>query len=91
MEAEAIGECPWPRFPYRPWVNFQTAHMSTAICLKFNVREQAVRALVSGGGGAVGDDSCVEFFVAPAAGDYYYNFEFNCQNVEHRIDCPWAG
>lgn len=78
----AINEINWPEFSYKPTVNFRIGHTGDKICLKFYVREQAIRAMETKINGAVHKDSCVEFFVS-FDGKNYYNFEFNCIGTPH--------
>ena len=68
----------WPKYAYRPEVQFRMAYCDSAFLLQYRVKEQAVRAVAATDNGEVWKDSCVEFFVTPADDGIYYNFEFNC-------------
>jgi hypothetical protein len=73
-----IGMVPWPRYGYKPDVNFTIAYGSDCIFIKYYVTEKTVRAVYSQPNQPVYKDSCVEFFVAFGDEKEYYNFEFNC-------------
>lgn len=73
---------PWPeQFPYRPQVKASLAHAEDALLIKFNVKEEGIRAVCTEPNGPVWEDSCVEFFVKDPQSRYYYNFETNCIGV----------
>lgn len=56
----------------------QIARTDDALLLRLTARERAVRAVESGPLGRPCEDSCLEFFFAPVAGDpRYVNIEFN--------------
>lgn len=78
LESHWLKTAPWTKFAYRPEVQFAIAHTTDFIYLKFYVQEQSVRAQMTHPNEPVYNDSCVEFFVAPANDSIYYNFEFNC-------------
>jgi hypothetical protein len=67
----------WKEFDYKPRVSFSIGYTQHEIILKFYVTEQWFRAEKTVLNSAVYEDSCVEFFVAPADDGLYYNFEFN--------------
>lgn len=68
----------WAAYPYRPDVKFRIACTDDALLLHYKVKEASVRAVADKDNGAVWEDSCVEFFSAPAADGIYYNIECNC-------------
>lgn len=74
----AIDTMNWPKYSYRPQVQFRMAYCDSAFLLQYRVKEQAVRAVATADNGEVWKDSCVEFFITPADDGIYYNFEFNC-------------
>ena len=56
----------------------QVCHDGERIHVRMQARERAVRATLTGPLEQVCDDSCLEFFFAPLAGDgRYFNFEWN--------------
>ena len=56
----------------------QIAHTDEALRVRLTARERAVRAVETGPLGHPWEDSCLEFFFAPVAGDpRYVNIEFN--------------
>lgn len=67
----------WESYSYRPLVEFSLAYFQRGLLLKYYVREESFRALITENDGNVYEDSCVEFFVAPSDDGLYYNFEFN--------------
>lgn len=76
-QTQLVEEQPWPKYSYKPAVQFSMAHTDQHIVLAFNVHEEELRYVNETPNSAVWEDSCVEFFVAlDDAG--YYNFEFNC-------------
>lgn len=81
-DPHAISNINWPSFPYCPDVSFRIGYWADMIILKFDVREQSVRAVETRINGEVYKDSCVEFFVS-LDGKNYYNFEFNCIGTIH--------
>lgn len=75
----AVDCVPWPeQFPLKPEVKARIAHSETALFLRFDVKENGVRAVCTEANGPVWEDDCVEFFVKDSASDHYYNFENNC-------------
>lgn len=76
-EGHAIGTVNWESFSYRPEVKFNIAYGDSEIYIKYYVREAHTKAEKSRTNEMVCEDSCVEFFVSPAADGIYYNFEFN--------------
>lgn len=77
-EIYRIDKVNWPDFSYKPSVKFRIAYGKRELFLKYYVEEEAIRAEKSLNNDMVCEDSCVEFFVSPAADGVYYNFEFNC-------------
>lgn len=76
----AIDQVNWPAFPYAPLAEFRIAHSDDEIYLQFHVKENDARATFGyDAGSRPYTDSCVEFFITPAANDsIYYNLELNC-------------
>lgn len=68
---------PWKEFDYKPFVEF-TIGYNDCIFLKYNVKENAIRACYHKTNDPVYKDSCVEYFVSINDEPGYYNFEFNC-------------
>ncbi len=68
----------WEEFPYLPEVLVQIAYNEHELFLRYQVSEQAVKAVVTENNGPVWTDSCVEFFLSPERNDVYYNLEMNC-------------
>lgn len=81
-ESHAVSNINWPSYPYCPEVKFRIGHWADQIILKFNVREQSVRAVETRINGDVYKDSCVEFFIS-THNNHYYNFEFSCIGTIH--------
>jgi len=69
---------PWQQLMHRPAVSFVIAHGEGAIFLKYFVEEETLRSTYLQPNDPVYNDSCVEFFIAFAGEENYYNFEFNC-------------
>ena len=78
LESNGISNINWNEYPYAPSVSFRMAHSDIAIAILFEVTEDHVKAVAMEDNGPVWQDSCVEFFVKPASGRGYCNFEFNC-------------
>lgn len=73
-----IATLNWPEsFSYCPQVEFSISHSDNVLHLHYKVREDVVRAECSHDGDHVWEDSCVEFFFAPADDGIYYNIECN--------------
>ncbi|HZL11236.1 MAG TPA: carbohydrate-binding family 9-like protein [Prolixibacteraceae bacterium] len=68
----------WAEFPYKPDVSVQIAWNGNELFLRYQVKEQAVKAEIDENNGRVWTDSCVEFFLSPEGNDEYYNVEMNC-------------
>jgi len=78
LEHHGIQELPWQEFLYKPEVSFSIAHTVDIILLNYFVREKTIRAVHHQDNSPVHEDSCVEFFIALADNEEYYNLEFNC-------------
>src|SRR5665648_880845 len=63
----------WAEFPYKPDVSVQIAWNGNELFLRYQVKEQAVKAEIDENNGRVWTDSCVEFFLSPEGNDEYYN------------------
>lgn len=68
-------------YPYQPDVAFRMAHNGKAILLEYEVREETIRAMADRNNGRPWEDSCCEFFFAPADDGLYYNVECNCRGA----------
>lgn len=68
------------QFPYHPRVDFQIAHNSKELFIRFIVDEETVAARITENNSKVCTDSCVEFFLS-LDDTGYYNFEFSCIGV----------
>jgi hypothetical protein len=72
----------WPQASdHRPHTQFRLLWDDAALHGMFRVEDHYVRAAQMAFNGSVCKDSCVEFFVQPADGSGYCNFEFNCCGV----------
>lgn len=63
---------------HRPRASCKLLYNEQNIFGIYRVADQYVRCVHAGFQEDVWKDSCVEFFVQPAPGRGYYNFEFNC-------------
>ena len=85
----SIDQVNWSEeYPYKPEVKCRLSHDSKWLFLEYEVNEKATKAEESRLGEAVYEDSCVEFFIKPEGGRYYYNFEFNaigCMSLARRL------
>lgn len=62
--------------PVRAWA--QLCHDGECLYVRMEAEESPVRATLTGKLDQICNDSCLEFFFAPEAGDSrYFNFEFN--------------
>jgi hypothetical protein len=77
-ESHRIDVVNWNEFSYRPKVSFQIAYDEDNLYLRYEVKEDCVRARATENNGHVWLDSCVEFFLSPEGDDEYYNLECNC-------------
>ena len=71
----------WPDSGHRPRTRARLLRDDGWLAVLFVVDDRYVRAVAQGFNDSVCHDSCVEFFVAPAADpaqDAYFNFEVNC-------------
>lgn len=73
-----LEEVNWEEFPYKPEVTVQIAYNEDELFLRYQVKEQAVKAEITKSNDKVWTDSCVEFFLSPEGNDEYYNLETNC-------------
>lgn len=62
----------------RPVTFFRALYDNHNLYLRFDVMDTFVKALHTTPNSAVCQDSCVEFFIQPASGKAYFNFEVNC-------------
>ena len=62
---------------HRPDVRFRLLHDDASIYVRFEVKDQYVRAVQTAYQGMVCTDSCAEFFVRPRPDRGYFNFEIN--------------
>lgn len=76
-EVHRIDEISWKDYPYLPEVTFKIARTAKGLLLKYDVREEYIRAMHGKTNDPVYEDSCVEFFLS-SDDRHYYNFEFNC-------------
>lgn len=63
---------------HRPDVKAKVVHTGLDVHVFFRVKDQYVRCVHTEYQSSVCRDSCVEFFVQPAPGPAYFNFEINC-------------
>ena len=78
----AISHVNWKeKFPYHPLTAFSAAHSNNYIYVDFFTRCNYLRAVNYKNNSPVSQDSCVEFFVRPAVGLGYINFEFNASGI----------
>lgn len=73
----AIDRVNWKDFSYKPEVRFAVAYSDNELFIKYFVTEEYAKAEKTADNENVYEDSCVEFFVLPAHGGPYFNFEFN--------------
>jgi len=75
---------------HRPLVQCRLLHDAVGIYGMFQVHDRYVRSVATEFQSSVCRDSCVEFFVGPACGKGYLNFEMNCGGTllvyHHMID-----
>ena len=77
VPALAVDECLWLP-PADIAMQAQVCYDDAALYVRLSVREQNIRAEHKTPGCMVCEDSCMEFFFCPAAGDdRYFNFEWN--------------
>ena len=63
---------------FRPDARFRVLYDDKALYVMFRVDDEYILSRKTADQQAVYQDSCVEFFVKPASGRGYCNFEFNC-------------
>ena len=78
IESLQLETVNWIEYPYKPNVFVQIAHNENELFLRYQVKEQSVKAEIVESNGRVWTDSCVEFFLSPEGNDEYYNLEINC-------------
>lgn len=74
---------------HRPETRFRLQYDDAGLYGLFSVRDRFVRCVAQHFQDSVCCDSCVEFFVRPAAGTGFINFEFNASGVllaQHVMD-----
>ena len=77
VPALQVDECLWLP-PADISMQAQVCYDDAALYVRLSVREQNIRAEHKTPGCMVCEDSCMEFFFCPAAGDdRYFNFEWN--------------
>lgn len=74
----SIGYCNWPDFAAECEAGFEIWHSSDMLHIRYDVDEPAAVADCGEDMQHVWEDSCAEFFFAPAADGLYYNLECNC-------------
>jgi hypothetical protein len=74
---QQIDNAPWDDTGELPQVFFSLAYNQQGIYLKYSVEEKYMLARYKKINDPVYKDSCVEFFIAFADDQAYYNFEFN--------------
>lgn len=79
-EIGSISHFPWGHGGFAPNAQFKLQYSPSAIHVIYKVDDRFVRSVTTTYGGAVWEDSCVEFFFCPSgeisAG--YFNLEVNC-------------
>lgn len=79
MEYNKITNVNWPSaYPYLPDACFAMAHDGKNLYIHYKVQEDSVKGDFTKDYDNVWEDSCCEFFVAPAEDGLYYNIEMNC-------------
>lgn len=74
-----IGCVNWPsEYPDKPEVSLLASHSGRSLRLRYEVTEDAVRAVCASDREHCWEDSCVEFFFAPREDGLYYNVECTC-------------
>ncbi len=63
---------------HRPETQAKIVHTGQALHVFFRIKDQYVRCVNTELQSCVCRDSCAEFFVQPAPGSAYFNFEINC-------------
>jgi hypothetical protein len=84
-----ITHFPWPDSGHRPETMVKLLYTPEALYIRFQVKDQFVRAVAKQFQDSVCTDSCVEFFVAPVSNSLsYFNFEVNCGGTMLLHRCP---
>ncbi|NLB69369.1 MAG: hypothetical protein GX804_06780 [Lentisphaerae bacterium] len=68
---------------HRPLTYFRVLYDTENMYVRFDVMDRHVRSLKTRPQSLVCNDSCVEFFVQPAAVSAYFNFEINAGGTPH--------
>ena len=82
---------------HRPPVYFRVLHDRHALYVRFDVLDRHIRCIHRRPQSNVCEDSCVEFFVQPAPGSAYFNFEISAAGtlllyyIEDPRRCPTGG
>ena len=77
VETVELAHQPWLA-PCEVGAKAQLCHDGENLYVRMTAREKNIRATLTGPLDPVCCDSCLEFFLAPLAGDYrYFNFEWN--------------
>lgn len=81
LEGHLLERCNWPeQYPEHPRVEFRLGHTGEALWLRFDVREERIRAVASRPQQDVWRDSCVELFISFDK-RHYYNLELSCIGI----------
>ena len=75
-ERAALAHTGWLP-PSQVAARFQACHDGEHLYLRLEAEESPIRATLTNPLDQVCRDSCLEFFLAPDAGERYFNFEFN--------------
>lgn len=66
---------------FRPDTRFRVLYDDQALYAMYRVEDEYILSRTTADQQMVCNDSCVEFFVKPASGEGYLNFEFSCGGV----------
>lgn len=77
LEKNKIDQLNWERFDYKPDTVFSIGFTGHEIMLRYWIEEDFFKAEKTESNQNVFEDSCVEFFIAPADDGIYYNLEIN--------------
>ena len=84
-----ITHFPWQDSGHRPETTVRLLYTTNALYIRFEVKDQFIRAVARQFQDNVCTDSCVEFFVAPVPDSLdYFNFEVNCGGTMLLHRCP---
>ena len=88
LPSHDINVSPWKeQYPSEAEAKFKIAHDGNRICVLFECTTDEIRNMNTSDQSPVSDDSCVEVFLEPCAGDEYRNLEVNycgAINASHR-------